>query len=272
MFSKYIEKNGIMVPKMAFGTWKLQGAVCEDAVYYALQAGYEHIDTADSYGNHPDVVKAIKRAGKRRDELFITTKVQRDDLEPGRIKQKVEEFLDELKTDYIDLLLIHWPNKEIPVNETLAQMQEFKDKGKVKLLGVSNFTINHIKDVLKTGIKISFNQVEFHPSLYQKELKRYCEANNIHIEAYSPIAQGEDMNLDTVQELALKYEKTPAQIILNWLMHIDTVVLPRSKSLGHIQENFESINFVMHDEDYAKLENLDTGNRILIPKKNEFDY
>lgn len=215
------------IPILGFGTWQLNDTICVDAVKNALLTGYRHIDTADIYGNHLEVAQGIRESGVPRNEIFITTKVFFPDLHGDRVIQKCKHFLSELETDYIDLLLIHWPNKKIPIEETLHAMNSLKNEGKIKAIGVSNFTIQHLEKALATGVKITNNQIELHPSFKQKEMREYCKANNITVTAYSPLGQGVDLQIPLIQELARKYTVSPAQVVLNWIITQNVIAIPK---------------------------------------------
>lgn len=265
-------KEGNDIPIIGFGTWLLKRDECRKSVETALEVGYRHIDTADVYGNHEEVAKAIRRSGLKREELFITSKVWRSELTRELALYAGERFLDELDIEYLDLLLVHWPNKDVPIGETMSAFGELKEKGVTKSIGVSNFTIDHLGDTLKTNTDISVNQVEFHPSLNQEDLRKYCDKKRIVLTAYSPNAQGEDFKLDAVKKLANKYSKTESQIILNWITNKDIVAIPRSSDIEHIKENFESLSWEMEGKDHRTLDDLNTGNRLVNPSFNEFDH
>lgn len=202
-------KNGIECPALGFGTWQLQGEVAERAVKEAIEVGYRHIDTADRYGNHHEVGKAINESGMARADLFLTTKLWDEDLSGDRVASAVDRFLQELNTDYLDLLLIHWPNKNIPIEETLRAMKACQDSGKVRNIGVSNFTERHLDDALATGIEFVTNQVEVRPHFNQSALRRYSAEKNIVVTGYSSLRAG-DMAEPVIVELSEKYGKTPA--------------------------------------------------------------
>lgn len=260
------------IPALGLGTWQLQGKDCRRAVEIALNIGYRHIDTADAYDNHEEVATGIKMAGIKREDYWLTTKLWWSDLKAKDTLKACDRVLQELQTDYLDLYLIHWPNKEVLIEETLEAMQKLKEAGKIRNIGVSNFTIHHLEDALKTGVKFLTNQVEFHPSLNQKELKEFCDKNDILITAYSPIAQGHDLKLSVVKELAEKYGRSESQVVLNWLMAKGMVAIPRSKTEEHIVDNFESLAWEMEEDDVMKMDELDEGHRIVEPGFNEFGY
>ncbi len=260
------------IPIVGFGTWKLTGDECYKSVEEALKVGYRHIDTADRYGNHTVIAQVIKDSKIPRKELFITTKVWHSDLHKQKVIDSAKRFLEELGTDYIDLLLIHWPNKDIPISETLQGFQTLKDQGLIKSIGVSNFTIHHLEDALQTGIEITNNQVEYHPSLNQRPLKDFCDKNNIIITAYSPMAQGYEIEIPQIKKLAQEYKKSPAQIILKWLINQNIIVIPKSTNPQRVKENIELFDWELSPEDIKTLDNLNEDYRSANPPFSEFDY
>ncbi|MEX0895425.1 MAG: aldo/keto reductase [Patescibacteria group bacterium] len=260
------------IPSLGFGTWQLTGKACQQAVATALAAGHRHLDTADRYGNHADVAAGIADSGIKRSDIFLTTKVWRDQLHAADLQRAAERFLQELQTEYLDLLLIHWPNRDIPIDETLGAMASLQKQGIIKSFGVSNFTIAHLKQALETGHTIAINQVEFHPSLNQEELLAFCAEHDIRITAYSPIAQGADLQLPIIQTLAEKYQRSPAQVILNWLLSKDMIVIPRSSKPERIADALLAQDWQLEDEDVAAIDAIGESNRIVCPPFNEFDF
>jgi len=264
--------SGNEIPALGCGTWKLSPEEAYQSVSTSLEIGYRHIDTADRYGNHDGVAKGIKKSGLKREEFFLTTKVWQTELGKKDVFSSAERFLGELQVDYLDLLLIHWPNKDIPFQETFEAFNELIEKNKIKSFGVSNFTIHHLKDLLDAKIHPNINQVEFHPSLNQKELKEFCDENHIQITAYCPIGQGTDLKIPQIIEIAKKYEKTESQVILNWLVSKGMVAIPRSKNPDHIKENFGALGWELKEEDLTIIDAAGGENRIVIPPFHEFNY
>ena len=249
-------KSGNYIPSLGLGTWRLRGIECINAVKCALESGYRHIDTADHYENHRDIARAIQESKIKREEIFITSKVWRSDLHKETVLDKANKFLQELNTNYIDLLLIHWPNKEIPIEETLGAFQQLKEEGKIKNIGVSNFTIHHMKNALKTAVIIDVNQVEFHPFLYQKELKEFCDKNKIVITAYAPLARGLALQNETIKEVAKKNLATESQVVLSWILSKGVVAIPKSTSSKYIKENYEALKMELENEDIEKIDQI----------------
>ena len=264
--------SGYEMPVLGLGTWPLKGAECTEVVKKALQLGYRHIDTAADYENHKDIGRALQESGLERSELFITSKVSRGDLRYDDFLQAAERILIELAVDYLDLLLIHWPNKEIPLEETLRAMARLKEEGKVRSLGVSNFTEAHIRKAMDIFPDlISVNQVEFHPYLYQKGLLDFCRAHDIVLTAYSPLAQGKIFRDDRIRVLTEKYGFSAAQLVLKWLLEKGIVVIPKASSPGHLKDNLDVLNLEIGPEVLAELDNMDENLRLILPSFHEFD-
>ncbi len=260
------------IPLLGFGTWQLSPKDCQTAVGTALRVGYRHLDCAPVYGNQKAVTQAIKNSGVKREELFITSKAWRLFLRKEDLPRVLKETLRELNTTYLDLYLIHWPNRRIPIKETLTTMQKLKNQGLIKNVGVSNFTINHLKEALKTKIEITNNQVEFHPSFNQKELKEFCDKNKITLTAYSPLGQGRDLRLPIIQKIAQKHSCPESQVILNWLRAKNIIAIPRSSREKHITDNFTSLKWELKKEEVKDIDSLKIDKRLLNPFFTEFDY
>lgn len=257
--------NNVDIPYLGLGTWLSNGKDCEDAVAYALNHGYTMIDTAQAYDNEHEVGNGWKASGKRREELFITTKIRNSNQGYERSRQSFEKSLRALQTDYVDLLLIHWPyigdfDRSI---DTWRALIEMRAEGICRSIGVSNFTIPLIEEIIeKTGIVPAVNQVEFHVFLYQKELLDYCRKKHIQIEAYSPIAKAKFLDNAVLLEIAQKYQKTSAQVMLSWCINHDIVVIPKSVNQARIEEN-AAIFFEMDEEDMKVLDDLGPETRLI---------
>jgi 2,5-diketo-D-gluconate reductase B len=263
-------QSGFSIPAIGFGTWQVTGQECYDSVLKAIQLGYRHIDTAAIYGNHVEVGKAIIDSGVPRSELFITTKLWMSDMEPSLVEGAIHRALEELQLEYIDLYLIHWPSQDIEVSETLTVIAKCQKQGLIKNIGISNCTISNTQKAIDSGITIVNNQVEFHPSLYQQELLEFCKANDIILTAYSPLARGQDLELEVIVELATKYNQSPSQIILRWLIQHDIVVIPKTINESRMAENLDVFDWNISDEDMIKIDNLNSDNRVINPSFAQF--
>jgi methylglyoxal/glyoxal reductase len=250
--------NGVKMPWLGFGVFKVKdGNEVEKAVSCALEAGYRSIDTASVYGNERGVGKAIKESGIPREEIFLTTKVWNEDQRKKRTSSAFQESLELLETDYVDLYLIHWP-VEGYYKETWKAMEEIYQSGRAKSIGVSNFLINHLEDILSDGqIVPSTNQIEFHPYLVQPELLKFCQNNKIQMEAWSPLMQGHIVSDITIQNIAEKYNKTPAQIALRWDLQHEVVTIPKSITPARIVENTQIFDFELSQADMDMIDTLD---------------
>lgn len=265
-------KDGNQIPALGFGTWKLTGENCVNAVKSALNTGYRHIDTADMYGNHKEVGSAIAASSVKREEIFLTTKVPPFDLSYNTVIESCHRYLEELGVEYLDLLLIHWPNKKYPIGETLSAMHKLKLDGKIKSIGVSNFTIHHLEDIKSTIVEVVNNQIEMHVKFAQKELREYSQKESIILTAYSPLGRGEDLTNPELVKIAQEYKATPAQIALAWIMSKGVVAIPKSAQEARIKENFESQNIELSQETIKIIDSIPQGERLVEADWNEFDY
>lgn len=259
------------IPLLGFGTWQLEGQKVINPLESALKIGFRHIDTAYIYGNQKEIGTVIKNSGIKREELFVTTKLWHDFMDKDQVSTAFENTLTDLQMDYVDLYLIHWPNKIVPMVDTLGEMAKLKDEGKIKAIGVSNFTIRHLEEAMASGIEITNNQVELHPTFNQQELRKFCEQNNISITAYSPIGQGKDLSEKIVVDLANKYQTTGSGIILAWLRQRNIIAVPRSSDERHISENWDSLKVEMSAEDLDLMETIPQKPRQVNPGFSEFN-
>lgn len=264
--------NGLKMPWLGFGVFQVnEGEEVENSVKWALEAGYRSIDTAAIYRNERGVGNAMRQSGIPREEIFLTTKVWNDDQRAKRTLEAFDESLERLGTDYVDLYLIHWPVKGC-YQETWKAMEEIYHSGRAKAIGVSNFLVHHLQDILEdSDIVPAVNQVEFHPFLVQPELLNFCKEHQIQLEAWSPLIRGEIVSVPEAQKLAEKYQKTPAQIALRWDLQHEVVTIPRSIHRNRIEENAQIFDFELSDEDMALLDALDAGRRIG-PDPDNFNF
>ncbi len=264
--------NGLKMPWLGFGVFQIEdGQQVEHAVKAALEIGYRSIDTAAVYGNELGVGKAIRESGIPREDIFLTTKVWNDDQREKRTLAAFEESLKRLETEYVDLYLIHWPVKGY-YQKTWQVMEKIYQSGRAKAIGVSNFQIYHLKDILRDSqIVPSVNQVEFHPFLVQPELSRFCQSHKIQVEAWSPLMKGQIVTEQAVQKLAEKYHKTPTQIALRWDLQHKVVTIPKSTHSNRIAENAQIFDFELSQEDMKVLDALDQGKRVG-PDPDNFNF
>ena len=255
--------NGLEMPWLGFGVFQIDdGQKVEQAVLSALEVGYRSIDTATVYKNESGVGKALRESGVPREDIFLTTKVWNSDQRARRTMAAFEESLERLDTEYVDLYLVHWPVAGC-YQETWQVMEEIYKNGRAKAIGVSNFQIHHLEDILKDAYVVpAVNQIEYHPFLAQPELLSFCQKNKIQVEAWSPLMQGEIVNVPVVQELAAKYNKTPAQIALRWNLQHEVVTIPKSVRPSRIAENTQIFDFELSQADMNLLDGLDEGKRV----------
>lgn len=250
--------NGVEIPQLGLGVFlSKEGAEVENAVKYALEAGYRHIDTAAIYHNETGVGKAVAASGVARTDIFITSKVWNSDQGYQSTFKAFEASLERLGADYLDLYLIHWPKGDLSV-ETWKAMEELHQSGKIRAIGVSNFLEHHLKDFLPhCKIMPAVNQVEFHPYLQQPSLQKFCNGKNIRLEAWSPIMKGQVTEIPLLKELAAKYGKTPVQITIRWELQKGIVTIPKSVKKERIVSNADVLDFEISAYDMEQIDRLD---------------
>jgi diketogulonate reductase-like aldo/keto reductase len=263
--------DGVTMPWLGLGVYKTKdGEEVIHAVKTAVELGYRSIDTAAGYNNEEGVGQAIRECGVARDELFITTKVRNPDQGYESTLKAFEVSRQKLGLDYIDLYLIHWPVAG-KYRETWKALIHLQQEGLIKSIGVSNFQIHHLKDIIEdTGVVPVVNQVEFHPLLTQRELLKYANEQGIQLEAWSPLMQG-NLDLPLLKELAGKYGKTPAQIVLRWDLQQGVITIPKSVNADRIKENAGFFDFTLSDEDVKAIEDLNKNHRFG-PDPDNFNF
>ncbi|UXV30543.1 aldo/keto reductase [Mammaliicoccus sciuri] len=270
MTQKIIEfYNGNSLPALGLGTFRVENNdECREAVKHAIINGYRHIDTAQTYHNEEKVGQGIKEGleatGLNREDLFITTKLWMTDYGRENVQSAYEASLKRLGLDYVDLYLIHWPGQDKDlITETWKAMENLYNEGKIKNIGVSNFHVHHLEELLQeASIKPVINQIECHPYLTQKELRAYLEAQKIVAQSWSPLMNGQILEDEVVKEIANELGKTPAQVIIRWNIDENIVVIPKSVTPSRIEENLNVFDFELSEDQLSRLNALNKDERI----------
>jgi 2,5-diketo-D-gluconate reductase B len=256
-----LRAQGTEIPRIGFGTWQLQGEECVEAVRDALELGYRHIDTARVYDNERSVGRAIAEAGVSREDVWLTTKVWHDDLTRDRLHASLENSLLDLRTDYVDLLLIHWPSPRVPLEESLAEMQRLREAGRIRHIGVSNFPAGMLGRALELA-PILCDQVEYHPVLGQDRLLRLARERDVVVAAYAPFAHGEVHDDPVLTEIGEAYGKSAGQVALRWLIEQENVVaIPKAASHENRVANLEVFDFELTGADRERIASLPKDRR-----------
>jgi len=257
---------GVDIPVIGFGTWKLKGEDGHRATLEAINAGYRHIDTAQAYENETHVGRGIRDAQLPREDLFLTTKVWMDRFRDGDLQRSAEESLDRLGTDHVDLLLLHWHNPDVPLAETIEALNDARDKGLTRHIGVSNFTTALMDEAVSLSrAPILTNQVEYHPFINQTPVLEAARGFGMAVTGYSPLAQGEVFDDPVLQRLADRHGVSPAQIVLRWYVQQPGVVaIPRSSSAEHIRSNNDIHDFALSPAEMGEIDKLKARHRRLI--------
>jgi 2,5-diketo-D-gluconate reductase B len=250
---EYQEIKGEKVPSLGLGTWRLSGQECIRAVERALALGYRHIDTAQIYANEDEVGRGIQNSGVDREDIFVVTKVWTSSFYYDDVIRSTHESLEKLQTVYVDLLLMHWPNPSVPLEETLGAMRELQKEGSVKHVGVSNFSPSLVEEATRHAA-VFCNQVEYHPYTAQDELLEQAKEMDYLLTAYSPIAKGRVLEDTTLREIGEVYDRTPAQIALRWLIQQEKVAaIPKAASENHLRSNLDIFDFELSDEEMERI-------------------
>lgn len=255
--------NGVQMPYFGLGVFQTgRGQQAEKAIRHALDIGYRHIDTASIYGNERAVGQVVRHSGLPREDIFVTTKLWNDQHGYESALQAYQESLGRLGLDHADLYLIHYPVSQLR-GESWRALEALYIDGRVRAIGVSNYTIRHLEELLaESSVLPAVNQVEFHPFLYQRDLLDYCHQRGIRLEAYSPLTQGRRLNHPTLNEIGAHYAKTAAQILIRWALQHDTVVIPKSANKQRIEENAAVFDFEISASHMAQLNDLHEDLRV----------
>ncbi len=254
--------NDKSIPALGLGVWKADdGNEVQNAIQWALDTGYRSIDTAAIYGNEEGVGKAINQSDVPRGDIFLTTKIWNEELRNDNVEAAFEASLKRLEQDYVDLLLIHWPVAG-KYKSAWKHFERFYEQGRARAIGVSNFMPEHLEDLMEgASIKPMLNQIEYHPYLQQRDTVDLCRKEGILVEAWSPLMQGNMNDEPVLTELAQKYGKSNAQIILRWNIQKEVVTIPKSTNQGRIQENFNVFDFELAAGDIDRIDALEKAHR-----------
>lgn len=260
-----IEVRGVEVPRIGFGTWMVEGDAAREGVLDALEIGYRQIDTARAYENEEEVGKGLEESRVPREQIFLTTKIFPGDFEPDALKAATEGSLRNLRTDYLDLLLLHWPDPGVPLERTLSAMNELREAGRIRQLGVSNFPADLLEEALKHA-PVFADQVEYHPFLAQDRLLGLARENDVLLTAYSPLAHGRVPADPTLTEIGERHGKSAGQVALRWLLDQPGVSpIPKASSHERRVENFEVFDFQLTPDDHERIAALPKDGREVDP-------
>lgn len=260
-------QGGSRVPALGFGTFRIQGEDCREAVRCALETGYRHIDTAQAYGNEAEVGAALEDVGLPREQVFLTTKCHKDHLTAPEVARWFDNSLRALRTDHVDLLLIHWPSATTPLGETLDAMRALQATGKVKHIGVSNFPVALLREAVETHkARLFTNQIEYHPLLVQPALNAWTFGRGMLLTGHSPLATGRLVDHPVLAAIGARYGKSASQVAIRWQLEQDKViVLPKSQTPARIGENFDVFDFALDEADMAAIAALPHDQRGVDP-------
>jgi diketogulonate reductase-like aldo/keto reductase len=254
---QFVEANGAKIPSIGLGTWELRGRTCARIVEQALKLGYRHIDTAQVYENEREVGEGLRASGVKRDEVFVTTKVWTTHFAPNDLERSAKESLVKLRTPHVDLLLLHWPNPQVPLSETLGALARAKQMGLARHIGISNFTVALIEEAVAACPEpLVCDQVEYHPYLDQAKVREACAQNHLALVAYSPVAKGRIKNDRTLLRIGDRYRKSAAQVCLRWLVQQNACAIPRTSRVERLSENIDIFDFALSDDDMAEISQL----------------
>ncbi|MGI4841533.1 MAG: aldo/keto reductase [Janthinobacterium lividum] len=262
-----IRSKGLQIPRLGFGTFRMPGDGCEAVVESALDLGYRHIDTAAMYDNEAAVGRAIKVSGVARDDIFLTTKVWHDQLEPGALVEAFKVSLNKLDVDYIDLFMVHWPSPSMHMAQVMTAMQSLLDQGLIRGIGVCNFNMPMLREAIdQLGAPIAAVQVEYHPFLDQSALLGFLRARDIPLVAHAPLAQGRATQDPVLTQIAAKHGATAAQVAIAWLLQQEGVIaIPKAQRRENQMSNLQALNVTLDEEDRQLIAALPKDQRFVQP-------
>jgi diketogulonate reductase-like aldo/keto reductase len=264
---QFVEANGARIPTLGMGTMTLKGDVGVSAVSAALELGYRHLDTAERYGNETEVGEGLRASGIDREDVFLTTKVYWDKLAPADFEKSFDDSLKKLKLPWVDMLLIHWPSKTVPLADTMPALCAARKDGRARQIGVANFTLPLIEEAVRLSTEpLATNQIEVHPYLDQSKVIAACRRHGISITAYCPLARGQVPGDAALATIGQRHGKTAAQVALRWLVQQGIAVIPRSGKPERLAENMAVFDFALTDAEMTEIARLRRpGSRVVNP-------
>jgi 2,5-diketo-D-gluconate reductase B len=254
---QFVEANGARIPAIGLGTWELRGRSCARLVEQALRLGYRHIDTAQVYENEREVGEGLRASGVRRDDVFVTTKIWTTHFAPNDLERSTKESLAKLRLSEVDLLLLHWPNPQVPLAETLGALARVKQLGMSRHIGVSNFTVALIEEAIAVCPEpLACDQVEYHPYLDQTKVLEACVRHGMAVVAYSPIARGRIKNDQTLAQIGQAHGKSAAQVCLRWLVQQNVPAIPRTSKIERLSENIDIFDFALSEQEMSQISQM----------------
>ena len=254
---QFVEANGARIPAIGLGTWELRGRSCARLVEQALRRGYRHIDTAQVYENEREVGEGLRASGVRRDDVFVTTKIWTTHFAPNDLERSTKESLAKLRLSEVDLLLLHWPNPQVPLAETLGALARVKQLGMSRHIGVSNFTVALIEEAIAVCPEpLACDQVEYHPYLDQTKVLEACARHGMAVVAYSPIARGRIKNDQTLAQIGQAHGKSAAQVCLRWLVQQNVPAIPRTSKIERLSENIDIFDFALSEQEMGQISQM----------------
>ena len=249
--------SGDAMPVVGLGTWPMRGDQCKEVVKQALELGYTHFDTAWIYQNQREIGEALREVGADRSQLFITSKVGRDYLQYDVALKQADDILEYLQMDYVDLLLVHWPNEAVPMEGTIRAFNEVFDAGKARSIGVSNFSVEQMERARAlSAAPISVNQIKYHPGYEQRDVLQWCLENDVVVTAYSPLGKKGILRDPVLLDIARIHYKTSAHVALKWLLQKGMIIIPKASSRAHLQANLDVFDWSLSENEMQSIDRI----------------